>query len=161
MKTLVLVRHAKSSWEYDLPDRDRPLKKRGLNDADLVSKDFKKSGFIPDKIISSPANRAFTTCEIFMKNLGYDKSLLEKNENLYDFGGFNVMAVLRSLDDHLGSVMIFGHNHAFTSLANSLGDRYIDNLPTSGLVKIKLGIDSWTDLNKGRTILTIFPRDLK
>ncbi|MBT8257528.1 MAG: histidine phosphatase family protein, partial [Bacteroidia bacterium] len=66
-----------------------------------------------------------------------------------------------SLDDALDSVMIFGHNHAFTSLSNSLGDRYIDNLPTSGLVKIELAIDNWGDLKKGKTVLSIFPRDLK
>ncbi|NNK70690.1 MAG: histidine phosphatase family protein [Flavobacteriaceae bacterium] len=161
MKTLVLVRHAKSSWEHDLPDRDRPLKKRGVNDSNLVSKAFTKDEFRPQKIISSPANRAFSTCRIFMQNLSYSEVLLEKNDNLYDFGGFSVLNVLKSLDNDLDAVMIFGHNHAFTSLSNSLGDRYIDNLPTSGLVKIELAIDKWSDLKKGKTVHTIFPRDLK
>ncbi len=161
MKTLVLVRHAKSSWEYDLPDRDRPLKNRGLKDANLVSKAFKKQGFVPQKIISSPANRAFTTCKIFMEKLSFPETVLEKNDALYDFGGNSVLNVLRSQSRELESIMIFGHNYAFTSIANNLGDRYIENLPTSGLVRIELDIDDWKDLKKGRTSLTLFPRDLK
>lgn len=161
MKTLVLVRHAKSSWEYDLPDRDRPLKNRGLKDANLVSKAFKKDDFKPQKIISSPANRAFTTCKIFMEKLSYPETILEKNDELYDFGGHSVLNVIRSQSDDLERLMIFGHNHAFTSLANSLGDRYIDNLPTSGLVKIEFDIKEWKDLKKGRTAFTLFPRDFK
>lgn len=161
MKTLVLVRHAKSSWEFDVSDRERPLKKRGLNDADLVSKSFMKHNFKPDKVYSSPANRAYSTCKIFMNNFGRSENDVEIVEDLYDFGGHSVMNFLRSVPEGLDRIMIFGHNHAFTSLSNLLGDRYIENLPTSGLVMIEFDIKSWSKMTNGKTKLVIFPRDLK
>ena len=161
MKTLVLVRHGKSSWEYDVGDRDRPLKNRGINDANLVSNAFKKANFSPDKVFSSPANRAFSTCQIFMTNLMLDDGHLEVVEDLYDFGGSSVMNYLEQLPNSLEKVMIFGHNHAFTSIANRYGTEYITNLPTSGLVMIDFDIDSWSEINKGRTRMIITPKQLK
>ncbi|MEY8848929.1 histidine phosphatase family protein [Psychroserpens sp. XS_ASV72] len=161
MKELVLIRHAKSSWEYDVSDVKRPLKKRGLNDAALVSKAFKNAAFYPEKIFSSPARRAFDTCKIFMNTLDIDMSRVEIEEELYDFGGQSVINFLKQLNDGYEKVMIFGHNHAFTSICNIFGDKFIDNLPTSGLVLINFDVSTWKDIEKGKTILTIFPRDLK
>ncbi len=161
MRELLLIRHAKSSWKYDVIDAKRPLKQRGLNDADLVSKAFKTIGFRPDKIFSSPANRALTTCKIFMTNLEYDETILEINDALYDFGGENVINFLRQLDNHYEKVIIFGHNHAFTSICNIFGDIFIDNLPTCGLVLIQFNADRWQTIENGKTKLKIFPRDLK
>ena len=65
------------------------------------------------------------------------------------------------MDDHINKVVIFGHNHAFTSLANSLGDTYIDNLPTSGLVMIEFQVDKWQDVIQGTTKLVLTPKDFK
>ncbi|WP_204344972.1 SixA phosphatase family protein [Psychroserpens algicola] len=161
MKKIVLIRHAKSSWEHQVSDRDRPLKKRGLNDAKLVSQAFKTNDFEPDAVFSSPANRALTTCKIFMENLNIDLNRITIVEDLYDFGGESVVNFLKGLHDGYENVMIFGHNHAFTSICNIFGDTFIDNLPTSGLVVLKMNINSWSDLSKGITELTIFPRDLK
>ncbi len=161
MKTLVLVRHAKSSWEYDVGDRDRPLKRRGKNDAKLVAQAFKAHDFVPDVIYSSPANRAYSTCKILVENLNYPEQMIHKQESLYDFGGRSVLDFLKNLDDDVDKVMIFGHNHAFTSLTNMLGNQYIDNLPTSGLVKISFNCDSWDQIDKGQTDFMILPRELK
>ena len=161
MRQLVLIRHAKSSWKYDVTDAERPLKKRGLRDAALVSKSFKKEGFLPDIIFSSHANRALTTCKIFVKNLHLDEKMIHITEELYDFGGQNVMNFIKNIDNSYEKVMIFGHNHAFTSICNIFGDQFIDNLPTSGLVVINFDVTSWQDVKKGVTKLTIFPRDLK
>ena len=161
LKELLLVRHAKSSWEFDVSDAERPLKKRGLKDAELVSNHFKTSGFDPDKIFSSPAKRALSTCKIFMKNLKFEESLLDITDQLYDFGGHNVISFLKNLDNSYQKVMIFGHNHAFTSICNIFGDSYIDNLPTTGLVWIQFDTESWEAIDNGKTILKIFPRDLK
>ena len=140
MKKLVLVRHAKSSWKYDVTDAERPLKKRGLRDAALVSKSFKNELFRPEIIFSSPANRALTTCKIFIKNLNLDDHLLHIQDELYDFGGQNVIDFITQIDDSYKNVMIFGHNHAFTSICNIFGDQFIDNLPTSGLVVINFDV---------------------
>lgn len=161
MKQLVLVRHAKSSWEHDVNDAQRPLKMRGFNDAALVSKSFGNHVIIPEIIFTSPANRALTTCKIFMKNLGFDDNNLQIKEELYDFGGQNVIDFMKNMDNSYETVMIFGHNHAFTSICNIFGDQFIDNLPTSGLVVIDFDVSDWHKIKKGFTKLTIFPRDLK
>lgn len=161
MKKLLLIRHAKSSWEYDVSDRERPLKKRGFNDAKMVSQAFKERSITPQIIFSSPANRALTTCKIFMETLEIGLNEINITEELYDFGGENVIKFVKNLNDDYKSVMIFGHNHAFTSICNIFGDTYIDNLPTSGLVLIDFNVDSWSDIANGSTRFTIFPRDLK
>lgn len=161
MKQLYMVRHAKSSWKHDVPDHDRPLKKRGHNDATLVSQQIASETAAPEKIISSDANRARTTAEYFRKAFGLPADQLELNHTLYDFSGQDVMSVIKSLDDELDTVMIVGHNHAFTSVANMLGSEYIENLPTSGFVKISFPVDSWKDITTGETSRTLFPRHLK
>ncbi len=161
MKIITLVRHGKSSWEFDVTDRERPLNKRGIKDASLVSKYFKNKGMLPQFIFSSPANRALSTCRIFLNNLGISDKKLKIVEDLYDFGGHQVVDFLKNMSEDYDNIMIFGHNHAFTSICNIFGDDYIDNLPTSGLVTIELNVDQWDAINTGHTALTIFPRDLK
>jgi phosphohistidine phosphatase len=161
MKQLVLVRHGKSSWKHNVSDKDRPLKKRGKDDALRVSKAFKTYGLVIDIVLSSPANRAFSTCKIFLETLDIKDAYLKIEEDLYDFSGNSVIDVVKSLDDSLNTVMIFGHNHAFTAIVNAYGDRYIDNLPTSGLVVIKFNIESWKYIRMGQTELVLFPRDFR
>lgn len=161
MKTIVLIRHAKSSWDHDVSDLDRPLSTRGVADANLLSIAFKSNEFLPDAIFSSPANRAATTCDIFLENLNLPKSLLVTEEELYDFGGNKVRRFIKSLNDSLEKIMIFGHNHAFTSLTNSFGDAYIDNLPTSGLVMIDFEVDTWKEVSVGTTKMILTPKDYK
>nr|WP_321247655.1 histidine phosphatase family protein [uncultured Psychroserpens sp.] len=161
MKTLVLVRHAKSSWKHNVGDKERPLKKRGIADANLVSIAFKNRELEFNKVYSSPANRALSTCKIFINNLSIDNDKLVIDEDLYDFGGECVIEFLKNLNEGYQNVMIFGHNHAFTSICNIFGSTFIDNLPTSGLAVIDFDVNSWTDINKGNTRFTIFPRDLK
>ena len=161
MKNITVIRHAKSSWEYDVSDKERPLKKRGLKDAELVSNAFKNKMINPDAVFSSPANRALSTCHIFLKNLEISIDKLKIEENLYDFGGQQVMSFLKNLDEDYKNVMIFGHNHAFTSICNIFGDKFIDNLPTSGLVMIAFETEAWKDIEFGTTKMTLFPRDLK
>ncbi len=161
MKTIVLIRHAKSSWDHDVSDLNRPLSKRGFTDANLVSKAFGAYNFNPEAIFSSPANRALTTCQLFMDNLGLEKKLLTIDQELYDFGGNQVRRFIKSLDDDLDKIMIFGHNHAFTSLANSFGDADIDNLPTSGLVMIEFNVNQWQEVSQGETKMILKPKDFK
>lgn len=161
MKTLILIRHGKSSWEHDLPDKKRPLKTRGINDAHLVSNEFKTRLIRQDLVLSSPAVRAFSTCEIFRKNLKISDVSVKVNEDLYDFQGEKLIKVIKNLDNNYDNVMIFGHNHAFTSICNIFGNRFIENLPTTGLAVIQFDCKSWQDIKNGQTIATIFPKDLK
>jgi phosphohistidine phosphatase len=161
MKTLYLVRHAKSSWEHNVEDHKRPLKDRGERDGRLVSKQAKEEIEPPQKIISSDATRALSTANFFKKALNIEDANFETNHDLYDFSGQNVMRIIKSLDNSLDKVMIVGHNHAFTSVANMLGNRYIENVPTCGFVMLEFDEKSWSDITTGKTVKTIFPRDLK
>ena len=161
MKEITFVRHAKSSWKYDVSDKERPLKKRGITDADLVSSNFVALKKVPKHWFSSPANRALTTCKIFAKKAGFPTEDIRIDEKLYDFGGSGVVQFIKELDDDLDKIVIFGHNHAFTAIANSFGTEYIDNVPTCGLVTIQFDISSWKDLKQGKTTQIIFPRHLK
>lgn len=161
MKTLTLIRHAKSSWKHDVIDHDRPLNKRGASDAELISKYLKTSFLSPDLVLSSDANRAKITAGIFVENLEIDDDLVKLNHNLYDFSGYNLIEEIKNCKDSIVNLMIFGHNHAITSFVNTYGDTYIDNVPTSGVVVLKFNIEKWKDLKPGKTLKTLFPRDLK
>lgn len=161
MKHLYLVRHAKSSWEYDVSDHKRPLNKRGFKDAHLVSNHLRNVITLPDLVISSDANRALTTANIFISNLGLNNDDIKLDHELYDFGGGGLTNVIKTCDDSIKTLMVFGHNHAMTYFVNTFGDKPIGNVPTSGFAHIELDIQSWNELNKGTTILTVFPKDLK
>ena len=161
MKTLILVRHGKSSWEYSVSDKDRPLRESGVNDALLVSNVLRAKKIEIDAIFSSPANRALHTCMIFLRQLEFPFEDLRIIEGLYDFSGASDLEFIKSLDNKLQTVMIFGHNHALTHLANSLGNTYIDNVPTSGLVHLNFEVDQWNSITKGTTKQTIFPKELR
>ena len=161
MKNLILIRHAKSSWEQELPDIQRPLSVRGKSDAHLLSNEFVKHNYTPEVIFSSPANRAMSTCKVFMENCNYGSHLLNINDELYDFGGSQVIDFIRHIDDRYKTVMIFGHNHAFTSVVNRFGDKFIENVPTCGLTILEFNTDSWKNIDEGHTKMTLFPRDLK
>lgn len=161
MKSIVLVRHGKSSWEYDVSDVERPLKSRGKNDAKLVANQFVKLSDIPNKITSSPANRALSTCKIFANIFKLSENSFTIENDLYDFGGEKVINFIKNIPNEINSLMIFGHNHAFTSITNIFGDKFIDNLPTSGLVKINFDIANWKDLKQGTTEFILIPKELK
>lgn len=160
MKTIILVRHGKSSWNENVTDRERPLKIRGINDAKRVACQFLNQSSVPKAIFTSPAKRALSTCEIFTNTINIPKKSITIVEELYDFGGQNVINFIKNLPNELDEVMIFGHNHAFTSISNIFGNTFIDNLPTSGLVKLNFEINHWKDLKKGTTEFIIIPKEL-
>jgi phosphohistidine phosphatase len=161
MRTIVLVRHGKSSWDFNLTDRERPLKTRGENDAKLVVNQFRKQSKVPKNIYSSPAKRALKTCMIFTKAFNLPDNSIIIEERLYDFGGENVIDFIKNLPDSCSEIMIFGHNHAFTSISNIFGSIFIENLPTSGLVKINFEVNHWRDIESGQTQLVLIPKELK
>jgi len=161
MKTLYMVRHAKSSWKHDVIDHQRPLKGRGKRDAPLVAEHV--AGFVPppQKMISSDAVRAMATANYFKEAFNFPEDDFSTKSDLYDFSGQSVLQVIKTLDNDLDRVMIFGHNHAFTSVVNMLGNEYIDNLPTAGFVMLEFDVDSWSDISTGETKEMVFPRHLK
>lgn len=161
MKTLTLVRHAKSSWDFDVDDKDRPLKLRGIQDAHLVSSHVKDKLLAPEVVFSSIANRALHTCAIFTRNLNLSYEKVNIVDDMYDFSGSLLIETIKSCDDEITNLMVFGHNYAITSFVNIYGSTYIDNVPTSGVVVIKFDVSSWEEIDSGDTVLTVFPKDLK
>jgi phosphohistidine phosphatase len=161
MKKLILVRHAKSSWDSDVNDSDRSLSEKGINDAFNTFKYLKNKIKKPDAIFSSPANRTLHTCVIFIKTLHIPFQKLHVVEDLYDFGGEKVIAFLRSLSNTYEYVAVFGHNYALTSLCNIFGNKPIDNLSTSGVAFIHFNVNHWADIERGHTELLISPKELR
>ena len=160
MKKLILIRHAKSSWEYNVKDHERPLNTRGLKDASAVS-NVLKGLFYPDLVLISSATRTQETAAIFTSNLKISKKIIQSNHDLYDFSGSDLLKVIKTCNNSIKELMIFGHNHAITAFVNSYGDLTIDNVPTCGVVVLEFEIDNWSDLKPGKTLKTLFPRDLK
>ena len=162
MKTLFLIRHAKSSWKFDVTDHERPLKKRGYNDAKIVANNLNKYLKIsPDLVLISNAKRAIQTAEIFIEELGWENLNCQLNNDLYDFSGEDAFRVITSCPDEVSTLVVFGHNPTLSILASQLGSNFIENLPTSGVVIINFDVNSWDDIKNGLTIKTIYPRDLK
>lgn len=155
------MRHGKSSWELKVSDEDRALLQRGITDAKLVGEELSSKGLEIDFTFSSPANRALHTAMICLRQLRFPLDRFKVIPELYDFSGNHVIDFVRSLSNDLNTVLIFGHNHAFTHIANSLGSQYIENVPTSGFVHLKFQDKTWAAIEKGTTVQTIFPKHLK
>ena len=155
------MRHGKSSWDYNVSDKDRPLLERGINDAYLVAAEQKKAQSNFDAVFSSPANRALHTCIIFLRTVNISLRRLEVVEDLYNFSGESVLQFIHGLDNEMDSVILFGHNHAFTSLTNLLGDKAIENLPTAGLVAIEFEEKEWRSVKNGTSKNIIVPKTLR
>ncbi|MFV8370779.1 SixA phosphatase family protein [Flavobacterium sp. LB2R40] len=161
MKNLLLVRHAKSSWEAPMHDKERGLTCQGVKDANLVSTHVKD--LIPKTYIiwSSSAIRAANTALIFAQNILYPIENIVYKDDLYTFDENELEKVIKSCNNVFESVIIFGHNAAITDFVNKFGDIYIENVPTAGFVSLKFDIDNWKDLKKGKIKKIIFPKDLR
>ena len=161
MKNLILVRHAKSSWEAPLQDVDRPLLHRGIVDAHLVSSTI--SNYIPKTFLlwSSIVKRAADTALIFAQNISFPIENIIYKEDLYTFDEFQLEKVIKSCNNLYETVILFGHNEAITNFVNKFGDCILPNVPTSGFVSIQFDDDQWSNIKNGRILKTIFPKDLK
>lgn len=142
MKTLILVRHAKSSWKKPLPDHLRPLNKRGQRDAPMMGERLARREIEPDAIITSPATRALVTAEVIAQEIGHPRDEIRIDERLYGASAFELLEIIQELDDYLDCVMLLGHDPGLTDLANDLGCD-IDNVPTCGVVELEFDTDSW------------------
>lgn len=162
MKTLLLLRHAKSSWKKDnLPDHDRPLNKRGKQDAPRMGKLIQAKGLVPDLIISSTAKRAQKTARLVAEESGYDGEI-EFDRDLYAFEPSAYLEKLTSISDHIQIVLLVGHNPGLEELLDELTGEYLP-MPTATLAHINLLIDSWSDLDdetKGQLVNLWRPKEL-
>jgi phosphohistidine phosphatase len=161
MKTLYLVRHAKSSWKYPhLADIDRPLNKRGKRDAPFMGKLLQGKGIVPDVMITSGAVRTELTAAAFVEATNYPLDKLLVNEAVYDATVIGMLEVVKGLKGKWNSAMIFGHNFSYTMFANLYAKPPLDNVPTCGMVAIEFGVDSWSQVTKsnGKVIFFEYPR---
>ncbi len=158
MKTLILVRHAKSSWnDSNLDDIQRPLNKRGLRDAPFMGKLLKETGIRVDRFISSPANRALTTARNFAAAFGlHEKDDITIKDLIYHESSRSIMSFISTLDDDWDTVAMFGHNPDFTSLASLFTNEYFSNVPTCGIVCIDFNVDTWEDTGEALGTLRFF-----
>jgi phosphohistidine phosphatase len=161
MKNLILIRHAKSSWDAPLQDIDRPLDQRGMKDAHLVSLNI--YDFIPKSYViwSSVAKRAADTARIFSQNILYPIECIVFKDELYTFDETHLENIVKSCSDTIDSLMIFGHNPAMTDFVNKFGNVFITNVPTSGFVFLQFDSNYWGEIKKGKTNKVIVPKDLK
>ena len=144
MKTLLLVRHAKSSWDdLSLPDIDRPLNNRGKKDAPEMADRLLEKKVDIDAFVSSPAKRARKTAEIFSKAYGHKKKEVIVKDELYEAGENQFSEVVASLSNDDAVVAIFSHNPGITEFANMLTTTRIDNIPTTGVFAVQADTDDW------------------
>ena len=146
IKTLYLIRHAKSDWsDGDLSDFERGLKKRGLRDLETMSSYLSLQGLKPDLMLSSLALRAQITAVELGKKIGYG-GRIHYMEELYSSRPETLMNVLTLQDDSYGSIFLVGHNPELTEFANFLIDENFLKMPTLGVLALRLDIDSWADI---------------
>ena len=158
MKTIYLIRHAKSSWtDASIKDFDRVLNDRGERDAPKMAKHLSKKAKSPDVFISSPAKRAKRTCKIFAAEFNYDSDNIIYYDELYLASALQILNIILTIDDKYSSAALFGHNPGITELANVLIENIsIDNIPTCGVCAINADCDSWADLESCKKTLLFF-----
>ena len=161
MKTLILVRHAKSSWtDPTLSDHNRPLNERGRRDAPFMGKILAERGIRPDAIFSSSAVRALETAKCFARAFGREPDSIAVRPEIYHADSESMLELIAGLDDAFGTVLVFGHNPTFTELANLFTDRHLDNLPTCGIFAVGFAVDHWSEVKPrtGTFLFQEFPR---
>jgi phosphohistidine phosphatase len=147
-KQLLLVRHGKSDWgNLDLKDFDRPLNKRGKENAPEMAERLIDKGFKIDLIVSSPAKRAKSTAKFFAE--AYQIDQIQFEESIYEANTTALLKVVNGLNNGADLIVMFGHNPGFTDFANELCDADIYNIPTAGMVLISFRFDSWQMVSKG------------
>jgi len=161
MKNLILIRHAKSSWDAPLEDKDRPLSKRGITDAHLMA--GKVDEYLPKSFVvwSSTAKRAKNTAYIFAENLSIPVENIEFKDDLYTFDAQALESAIKNCNNQFDNLILFGHNDAITNFVNIFGNHAVDNVPTAGFVSLSFNESDWKQIRKGKIEKVLFPSDLK
>jgi phosphohistidine phosphatase len=156
MKTLTLVRHAKSSWkDTNLSDRKRPLNKRGERDAPIMGRRIVEHGIRPSLIVSSPATRAWSTAKIIATEISYPVEFLQREDSLYLASLDEILDVVVAQDNGFNHLMVVGHNPGMTDFANFLSPGLTNNLPTAGVVSVQIEQDDWNLYERPKTELLV------
>jgi phosphohistidine phosphatase len=161
MKSLLLIRHAKSSWDFDVDDFERPLNHRGQNDASAMAKKLIEKEITIDYFVSSPAKRAITTATLFAET--YDKKSADiiTVSSLYEPTIETFYNVILEFGDSLKTVAVFSHNPAITDFANQLTSVKIDEIPTCAIFAVRSNAENWKEFSIAQKELWFFdyPKD--
>ena len=146
MKTVLLIRHAKSSWEdLTMDDFDRPLNDRGKRDAPEMAKRLIQKGQKVDLLISSPAKRARKTAMLFAEEFKFDKDKIKFHDYLYHASSENFERAIASAPESVEIIAIFSHNPGITSFANELTDVRVDDMPTCAIFAASADVQHWKE----------------
>lgn len=161
MKILVLIRHAKSSWDYPSEDKNRPLLKRGEEAIAKVAEMTKQFVSNEFTIWSSNAVRAKNKAILYCNAAELDVSKIIFKDELYTFNENELERQIKKCDNSIEKLILFGHNEAITNFVNKFGDKYVFNVPTAGFVYLELDSNDWSAIKNGKTIQTIFPKEIE
>jgi phosphohistidine phosphatase len=143
-----------------MSDFERPLNRRGREDAPVMGALLHRLGIDPDIIITSPAKRALSTCRIVADALGFPPERITVDEHIYEAGARDLLRIVQSISDGYDSAMLVGHNPGLTLLAGELAPSDIDTIPTCGFLSMRLDVDRWGDVreNCGSVALFEYPK---
>ena len=164
MKTLILVRHAKSDWgNENVTDLFRPLNERGYSDAQILSKQLAQKISPPQYWVTSPAIRAYTTALLFANAFNYDIEKIIINKKIYEASVKTLQAMVTSIPDENQTVFLFGHNPGFTKFFNQFSDSDVDNMATCGIASLHNDVLSWKDFLSTEIIndFYLYPKEFK
>ncbi|RZK11741.1 MAG: histidine phosphatase family protein [Hymenobacter sp.] len=158
MKTLYLMRHAKSSWSFDdLSDRERPLNDRGRDDAPLIGQALAKRHLTVDLLVSSPAVRALSTAVLVARELKYPHDKIQVEPRIYEADLDTLLAVVHELPDAAGSVLLTGHNPTITDVANYLSPSPLSGeMPTAGVLCLHFKTEHWAEVTQANAEFYFF-----
>ncbi|MCW3092188.1 MAG: histidine phosphatase family protein [Ferruginibacter sp.] len=157
-KLLLVIRHAKSSWEVGtLNDFERPLNERGKKDAPVMAKRLIDRKIMIDAFVSSPAKRAKKTAELFCETYGKSEDSILYVSKLYQAEVDPFYQVVEQLDDFFNTVAIFSHNPGITDFVNTLReDEVISNMPTGSVFAVQIHLKKWADFRKAKKEFLFF-----
>jgi phosphohistidine phosphatase len=145
MKTLLIIRHAKSSWDHvTAPDIDRTLNERGKKDAPAMARRLVKAGIVIDRFVSSPARRARQTAELFVREFGKKEKDIVIVPDLYQAQPSVFTQVIGGLNDKDDTIALFSHNPGITAFVNTLTTVRLENMPTCAVFAVKSSVDQWS-----------------
>ena len=161
MKSVILIRHIKSDWSNLLADFDRPIREDKKEEAKSIAKLIQKDNAVPHYMITSPAKRTMQTTKLFCKVWDIDKKQVEENPALYECTAQEILKVIQGGDENYKRIAIVCHNPAITDFANRYSNGDIDNVPTSGTLRIEFDVKHWKDINQaGKLIWFLYPRSI-
>lgn len=164
MKTINLIRHAKSSWDnIELTDFERPLNKRGINDAKKIGIRLNQLGFNPDLILASSSIRTTETIQLLCEHIPYHFNKVVLTSTLYHPSKKNFIQLIEGLSDELKNVALVSHNYGISEFADYLTEEFQETMPTCAAISVELEIDSWKEIVRGLGVKKwyIYPKMLE